>query len=110
LLEQARQFLSNNQDEEAIALLAQEKSRKARVFAALLGQADAAAAKQDDVPTLRRHSLVGKGIEPTSDLYNVPLDDPVSDEGSEGETTCAPIFISLETMPRIQAATQNDYN
>jgi hypothetical protein len=98
LLEQARQILFNHRDEEAIALVAQEKSRKARVFAALLGQADAAATKLDDIPTMRRGSLGGKGIEPTLDLYDVPLDDPVSDESSEEETTSSPIFISFETI------------
>jgi hypothetical protein len=73
--------------------VAQEKSRKSRVFAALLGQADAAAAKQEELAK-RRSSLTGKGLETSHELYDVPLD-PISDESSEEEATSAPIFISL---------------
>lgn len=95
MLEQARQFLLKEQDDEAIARVAQEKSRKAWVFAALLGQADAIAAKQEEFPT-RGSSRVGKWIETSHELYDVPLD-PVSDESSEEDATSAPIFISLIT-------------
>lgn len=94
LLEQARQFLTHEHDDEAIAKAAQQASRKGRAFAALLGQADAAAAKlseqQDDL--LRNY----KRVEPVQD-YSV--EDPVSDDSSQEENAVAPIFISIQTLP-----------
>lgn len=96
LLEQARQFLTHEQDEEALAEVAQAASRKGRAFAFLLGKADAAAARlspqQDDIPT-RSH----KRIEPIQDFS---LEDPISDDSSqEGEAhAAAPIFISIQTL------------
>lgn len=95
LLEQARQFLLKEQDDEVIARVAQEKSKNACVFAALLGQADAMAAKQEELPTIRS-SLSGKGLETSHELYDVPLD-PISDEIGEEEATSVPIVISLMT-------------
>jgi K+/H+ antiporter YhaU regulatory subunit KhtT len=74
LAEQSRQFLSDYQhrDEQAIARVAQEKSRNARVFAALLGQADAAAAKQEEFST-KTGSLVGKWAHFSRDLLDVQV-------------------------------------
>jgi hypothetical protein len=88
--EQARQFISENRDQEIIARLAQEKSKNARVFAALLGQADAIAAKQQEVPR-RRSSCVGKRLNSSHELYR-ELVDPISDESDE-ERTSKPIII-----------------
>jgi hypothetical protein len=93
LAEQSRQFLSEYRDEEAIARVAQEKSRNARVFAALLGQADAAAAKQEELPA-RTGPLGGKQLDSSHDLVDVPVD-PISDEGRDEETTAEPIVISI---------------
>jgi hypothetical protein len=94
LLEQARQFLTHEHDEEALAEVAQAASRKGRAFAALLGQADAAAAKlshQDDVRTKNC-----KRIEPIQDYSN---EDPIFDDSSqEGEDAASPIFISIRTL------------
>jgi len=92
LLEQARQFLAHEQDEEAIARVAQEASRKGRAFAALLGQADAAAAKlsqQDDLS-----SRNAKRVEPVQDYTH---EDPILDDGSQ-EHSAARIFISIQTL------------
>jgi hypothetical protein len=91
LLEQARQIFEEDTDQEAIAWVAQEKSEKSRVFAALLGQADAAAAKQEELPR-RRSSLLLKGLIPPDELFDVPVD-PENEE-----TTCVPILISIKTI------------
>jgi hypothetical protein len=88
--EQGRQFVSVDGDQETIARLAKEKSRNARVFAALLGQADAIAAKQQEPPS-RRSSLVGKRLDSSHELYRESVD-PISDESDE-ELTSKPIFI-----------------
>jgi hypothetical protein len=79
-LEQSRQLISEYRDEEAIARVAQENSRNARVFAALLGRADEVAAKQQE-PLTRRSPLMGKEIKQSHELYE--------------ETTSRPIIISI---------------
>lgn len=90
LLEQARQFLSQERDEEAIARVAQGASREGRAFAAMLGGADAAAAKLDEIP-----SRNGK-FEPVQDYAH---EDPISDEScQEDQHTASPIFISIKTL------------
>jgi hypothetical protein len=88
--EQARQFIAENRDQDTIARLAQAKSRNARVFAALLGQADAIAAKQQEVPA-KRSSCVGKRLDSSHELYR-ELVDPISDESDE-EPASKPIII-----------------
>lgn len=96
LLEQARQFLAQEQDDEALARVALESSRKARAFAALLGEADSAAVKQmqlDDISPPRQTKMQ----EPA--LFDSHHDDPVSDDCSQEEIATPPIFISIQTLP-----------
>lgn len=98
LLEQARQFLTQERDEEAISRVAQEASKRGRAFAAMLGQADAAAAKLVDQQDDHLMSTIGtKRIEPSRSFDG---EDPISDDSSTDEEllSSSPIFISIQTL------------
>ena len=85
LLEQARQFLLNETNDEEIARISADASRRSRAFARLLGEADAVAAigpKRDvDDAEVQEPRKVSKTSLCSSPTEPIVLTDEDSDEG-----------------------------
>lgn len=90
LLEQSRQFLIDNRDEEEIARVAQRASKQSRAFARLLGAADAVVAH--GVCSTKRKQC-GDQDEVSRKISRVsPLSSPNFSDGEDGRSTPPFVF------------------
>lgn len=79
-LEQARQILCNQRDDDLLARQAEQASRRARSFATLLGQADAwAATSKEEEEGLGRNDFVHSNDHETETLGRMNSDTAKND-------------------------------
>lgn len=94
VLEQARQFLCDDRDEEEIARVAQCASKRSRAFARLLGAADAVVA--NGFCSMKRTTSLLENVEKSSRkvMKISPSSSPCNSDGEDEELT-PPIILAV---------------
>lgn len=95
LLEQARQFLVNQRNSDAIAYVAVDASKRSRAFARLLGEADALAAKG-----YKRHGEENIVVEerPCKVRKLSPSPPTACDVDSDEDIVKSPTFVDFDSL------------